>query len=100
MKVTIEVPEELYRQVKARSALEGRPVREVAEELFRGFVRGQRPAEVAEPARAATPPSLITDEPVPEWFGALRRYARKADRHDMESVRESIARGVAEDRRL
>lgn len=96
MKVTIEVPEELYRQVKARSALEGRPVREVAEELFRGFVRGQRPAEVAEPARAAPPPS----QPVPEWFGALRRYARKADRHDMESVRESIARGVAEDRRL
>lgn len=99
MKVTIEVPEELYRQVKARSALEGRPVREVAEELFRDFVRGRRPAEVAEPAAAATR-SLITDEPVPEWFGALRRYARKADRHDMESIRESIARGVAEDRRL
>lgn len=99
MKVTIEVPEELYRQVKAKSALEGRPVREVAEELFRGFVRGERPAEVAEPVGAAAP-SLITDEPVPEWFGALRRYARKADRHDMESIRESIARGVAEDRRL
>lgn len=99
MKVTIDVPEELYRQVKAKSALEGRPVREVAEELFRGFVHGRRPAEVAEPAGAATP-SAITDEPVPGWFGVLRSYARKADRHDMESVRESIARGVAEDRRL
>lgn len=99
MKVTIEVPADLYRQVKAKSALEGRPVREVAEELFRGFVRGELPAEVAEPVAVAAP-SLITDEAVPEWFGALRRYARKADRHDMESIRESIGRGVAEDRRL
>lgn len=99
MKVTIEVPEKLYRQVKAKSALEGRAVREVAEELFRDFVHGRRPDEVAEPAGAAAP-SLITDEPVPEWFGALRSYARKAGRHDMESIRESIARGVAEDRRL
>lgn len=99
MKVTIEVPEELYRQVKAKSALEGRAVREVAEALFRDFVRGRRPGEVAEPAGAAAP-SAITDESVPEWFGALRSYARKAERHDMESIRESIARGVAEDRRL
>jgi len=100
MKVTIEVPEELYRQVKAKSALEGRAVREVAEELFRDFVRGRRPGEVAEPGGAAGASSLITDEAVPEWFGAFRSYARKAARHDMESIRESIARGVAEDRRL
>ncbi|HSL83795.1 MAG TPA: hypothetical protein VLF66_13550 [Thermoanaerobaculia bacterium] len=85
--------------MKAKSAIEGRAVREVAEELFRGFVYGRRPDEVAEPAGAAAP-SLITDEPVPVWFGALRSYARKVDRHDMESIRESIARGVAEDRRL
>lgn len=30
MKATIEIPDELYRRVKAKSALEGRPVREVA----------------------------------------------------------------------
>lgn len=99
MKVTIEVPDELYRQVKAKSALEGRPVREVAEELFRGFVHGQRPVQVAEPEGDATR-SLIVDEPIPDWFGALKRYARKGKRHDMESIRESIARGVIEDRRL
>jgi hypothetical protein len=30
MKATIEVPDDLYRRVKAKSALEGRAVREVA----------------------------------------------------------------------
>lgn len=99
MKVTIEVPEELYRQVKAKSALEGRPVREVAEELFRGFVHGQRPVQATEPEGDASRPPMV-DEPVPPWFGALKKYARKVKRHDMESIRESIARGVTEDRRV
>jgi hypothetical protein len=95
MKVTIEVPEDLYRQVKAKSALEGRPVREVAEELFRGFVHGPRPTPGAE---AEPDRPVLAGEPVPEWFGALKSYARRVDRHDMDSIRESIARGVSEDR--
>jgi hypothetical protein len=37
MKATIEIPDELYRKVKAKSALEGRPVREVAIALFRSW---------------------------------------------------------------
>lgn len=36
----MEIPDELYRKVKSKSALEGRPVREVAIELFRGYVEG------------------------------------------------------------
>ena len=42
MKATIDIPEDLYRKVKAKSALEGRPVREVAIELFREWV-GESP---------------------------------------------------------
>ncbi len=38
MKATIEIPDELYRRVKAKSALEGRPVRAVAVELLRTWV--------------------------------------------------------------
>jgi len=38
MKATIEIPDDLYRKVKAKSALQGRPVRAVAEELFRRWV--------------------------------------------------------------
>ncbi len=38
MKATMDIPDELYRRVKAKSALEGRPVREVAIDLFRGWL--------------------------------------------------------------
>jgi hypothetical protein len=41
MKATIDIPDELYRKVKAKSALEGRPVREVAITLFRSWVNEQ-----------------------------------------------------------
>ncbi len=38
MKTTIEIPDDLYRKVKAKSALEGRAVREVTIELYREWV--------------------------------------------------------------
>jgi hypothetical protein len=34
MKATIDIPDELYRRVKAKSALEGRPIRAVTVELY------------------------------------------------------------------
>jgi hypothetical protein len=44
MKATIEVPDELYRRVKARAASLGRPVREVTIELYRRWL-GDIPPE-------------------------------------------------------
>lgn len=38
MKLTLDIPDELYRRVKARSAMEGRPVRAVAVDLFRKWL--------------------------------------------------------------
>ena len=38
MKATLDIPDELYRKVKAKSALEGRRVREVAIALFSEWV--------------------------------------------------------------
>lgn len=38
MKATIDVPDALYRQVKARAALEGRAVREVTIELYESWL--------------------------------------------------------------
>ena len=44
MKATIEIPDDLYRKVKAKSALQGRPIRAVAIELFDAWVNeSQRP---------------------------------------------------------
>lgn len=45
MKATIDIPDELYRRVKARSALLGRAVREVTIELYQRWL-GEAPATV------------------------------------------------------
>ncbi|MGH7900076.1 MAG: hypothetical protein ACREQQ_19130 [Candidatus Binatia bacterium] len=95
MKATIDVPDEVYRRVKAKSALEGRPVRDVAVELFRNWIAETRTA----PRRGQRVEGDETNRPA--WFGALRRYAANArGRHDMKSIRQSIARGRARDQAL
>jgi hypothetical protein len=44
MKATIDIPDELYRKLEAKSAAEGRPIRDVAIELFGAWVsESQRP---------------------------------------------------------
>ena len=43
MKATIEIPDELYRQVKAKSALEGRAIREVTIELYQAWLKQELP---------------------------------------------------------
>ena len=94
MKATMEISDELYRMVKAKSALEGRAIREVAEELFRRYVTddsGPTDAPSQDTGRTA-------DEALPSWFGILRKSSRRVDRHDMNAIRESIARGLAAER--
>ena len=96
MKVTVDIPDGIYRQVKAKSALEGWSVREVATTLFRTWVAqpgsGTTDARVQEGGERE-----IAD---PSWFGSLRSYAKNAKgRHDMDSIRRSIARGRAGEER-
>ena len=38
MKATIDVPDELYRRVKAKTALQGRAIREVTVELYQHWL--------------------------------------------------------------
>lgn len=100
MKATIEVPDELYRQVKAKSALEGRAVREVAIGLFRDYVGHEAAGTGTEPTLAEEAARALGGREIPRWFGMLEKYARRVDKHDMESIRESIARGVSIERGL
>ena len=44
MKTSLDLPDDLYRRVKSKSALEGRAVREVATALFTAWVDGRVPA--------------------------------------------------------
>ncbi len=89
MKATIEIPNELYRRVKAKSALEGRPVRAVVVELFGDWI-GEPP-----PTATRRKPARSRAKPTPPWFGLARRYARKVKDHSMEAIRESIEKGWA-----
>lgn len=92
----MEIPDELYRRIKAKSALEGRPIREVAIELFQSYLDSEN----------APPPDLvqrtqeIDGEPVPPWFGILRPFDKRDRDHSLEAILKSIARGVSRERDL
>jgi hypothetical protein len=80
MKATIEITDVLYRRVKAKSAIEGRTVREVGMQLFLAWL-----GETDE--QPADKPVIAQDRTAPVWFGAARKYAQHVKRHDLTSVR-------------
>lgn len=86
MKATIDIPDVLYRQVKAKSAMQGQPIRLVAIELFSSWVNA---TSVTDPGQGLE----IANKSVslPPWFGTAKPYASKIKHHDMEAVRASIA---------
>ena len=62
MKATIEIPHDLYRQVKARAALQGHTIREVTIELYQAWL-AQEPM-----AKPSVEPSLSPEQWVKEWI--------------------------------
>jgi hypothetical protein len=91
MKATIDIPDELYRKVKAKSALEGRPVREVTAQLFRRWLAEPEAGSAGDKRGRGS-----DGQGKPPWFGTLHAYAKNArGRHDMAAIRESIARARA-----
>ena len=85
MKATLDIPDELYRRVKARSAMEGRPLRTVVVELFQKWLDQS-------PVHTVLPDSQANQETAP-WLAITRRHVRLGMSHDMESIRAGIAAG-------
>ena len=94
MKATMQIPDEMYREVKAKSALQGRSVRSVTIMLYASWLRGlvdetglQTPV-VETKHTAGTKPNL-------SCFGVGRRFVRKNAEgpHNMASIRKSLAEG-------
>jgi hypothetical protein len=89
VKATIEIPDDLYRLVKAKSSLEGRAVREVTEELYRRWLaEGPAPAgsaaegpghwledwiAMADKAMRSAPPGATARELLEKGRGRLER---------------------------
>ena len=91
MKTTIDIPEELYRRVKVRSAMEGRPLRSVTLELLQNWLEAA-PLEASPPA-----PSVLTQAELDAapWLAITRRYVKPGMSHDMDAIRDAIAKGWA-----
>jgi hypothetical protein len=85
MKATFNIPDELYREIKARSALEGRPVRDVVITLFRQWL-GQRnseaPVQETDWMRFEPPLSHLVPDDVAD--------------HSIEAIRKSIVENFDE----
>jgi len=85
MKATIDIPNDLYRRVKAKSALEARTIREVTVSLYRGWIEDASATIVEKPP--------VTHYAPPLWFAAAKIYAKRLKKHDMASIRHSISEG-------
>ena len=63
MRTTIDLPDALYRQIKAQAALEGRPVKSLVHTLLQRALAAGPTAEV--PAARSEPPTLSVGQPLP-----------------------------------
>jgi plasmid stability protein len=69
MKATIDLPDDLYRRVKARAALDGRTVREVSIELYTAWL---------DPGTSAVKEPITGAEWLARWDELGAETARKA----------------------
>ena len=82
MKATIDLDDTLYQQLKVEAARRGRTVREMVAEGIRAVLD-----------TPAFPRSASQEVRAPTWYGSLGSYAAHAERHDLDAMRASIARG-------
>ena len=92
MKATIDIPDDLYRRVKARSAMEGRPLRSVAVELFQNWL-SSRTVPSPPPAEALPGDRKPTRFDSAPWTEIARPYIRPGMSHDLDEMNDAIARG-------
>jgi hypothetical protein len=82
MKATFQIPDELYREVKAETAREGRTLRDVTISLFEQWLRERK-------SRPQPVPSV-------DWRNFRAPLAHlvpeNVSDHSMETVRENIAK--------
>ena len=101
MKATIDIPDELYRRVKAKSALEGRPIRAVAIELFQSWLNenGNSEPQHTQQVPASPNESGLTRRqraellPKPAW---LENWFRAADEAFKDAPPGPTAREILE----
>ncbi|HEX4078574.1 MAG TPA: hypothetical protein VHX61_06840 [Rhizomicrobium sp.] len=84
MRTTIEIPDELYRSLKARAALSGVPVRAVVTQLLDQGLRSVPPSGFHSGRRRQSPPVAIAPggPPIP---ALTREEMRRAEEREDEA---------------
>ena len=96
MKATLDIPDDLYKRVKVRSALEGKPIRSVAIELFQRWI--QTPSDVE--AKMESVSLSAEDYKNYPWLDLARKYMNGNKSSDLEEIKKSIAMGWAKETAL
>jgi asparagine synthetase B (glutamine-hydrolysing) len=93
MKATLDIPDDLYKRVKARSAMEGKSIRSVAIELFQLWI--QTPSDTGSQNESV---SLSTEDYKKyPWLELARRYKNGNQSSDFKEIKKSIAKGWAKE---
>ena len=90
MKATLQIPDEMYRRVKAKSALNGMTVRAVTIALYSNWLQGgELPFGAQAAADSAAEPAELP------FFGCGRKFVRKnaEGAQDMAAIRGAISAG-------
>ena len=91
MKTTLEIPNALYRRVKAKSSLDGQPVRAVTQRLYELWLDGS--VSLAEPGGASADGKSTWAE---NW---ARETAALSDQINKKSVDKRLSRDILKDDR-
>lgn len=88
MKAMIDIPDDLYRQVKSEAALRGLTIREVTTELYRRWLSGGEGREAGE----------VPDAWLHSWMNAAdeamsRAPPRRPARAEVDADRNRLLRG-------
>ena len=93
MKATLNIPDDLYKRVKARSALEGKPIRSVAIELFQRWI--QAPSDIEDKTESAS--LSAEDYKKYPWLELARKYINGNQSSEFAEIKKSIAMGWAKE---
>ena len=91
MKATLDIPDDLYKRVKARSALEGKPIRSVAIELFQTWIQTPSDTDIENESASLS----LEDYKKYPWLELARKYKNASQSSDFAEIKKSIALGWA-----
>jgi len=93
MKATLDIPDDLYKRVKARSAMEGKPIRSVAIELFQIWI--QTPSDTGVENESVS--LSREDYKKYPWLELARKHKNGNQSSDFKEIKKSIAMGWAKE---